>query len=233
FGVSYINEMREQTPTDGKVCGFGEVNGRPVGVVSYDFTVKGSSSSATNNKKMSHIKDIGAKRGFPTVFLSESTGIRMPDVMGEGMGNTNEAGRFLRRREAPWVSAVMGFAFGSAAWHACASDFTVMRKGSVMAVASPRMVTKALKRTITGEELGGWRVHAEATDMLKTFLSYLPSHANESPPVVPVPPESGQDVQSVLSLLPESPYQVYDVRKVVELFVDFGSFFELKARFGR
>ncbi len=247
FGVSYIREMRDQTPADGKVCGFGEVSGRPVGVVSYDFTVKGSSSSSTNNRKMTHIKDIGAKRGFPVVFLSESTGIRMPDVMGEGMGNTNEAGRFLRRREAPWISAVMGFAFGSAAWHACASDFTVMRKGSVMAVASPRMVSKALKRTVTGEDLGGWRVHAESTgfadavadtdeeaiDLVKKFLSYMPSHNNESPPVAPVPPKSGKDVQSILDLVPESPYQVYDVRKVIELFADAGSLFELKARFGR
>ncbi len=247
FGVSYIKEMRDKTPADGKVCGFGEVDGRPVGVVSYDFTVKGSSSSATNNRKMSHIKEIGAKRGFPVVFLSESTGIRMPDAMGEGMGNTNEAGRFLRRREAPWVSAIMGFAFGSAAWHACASDFMVMRKGSVMAVASPRMVSKALKRTVTGEELGGWRVHAESTgfadavaetdaeaiDAVKKFLSYLPSHCNEPPPVVPVPPESGAGAQSILDLIPESLYQVYDVRKVVEAFVDAGSLFELKARFGR
>lgn len=247
FGVSYIKELRGETPTDGKVCGFGEVDGRPIGVVSYDFTVKGSSSSVTNNRKMSHIKDIGAKRGFPIVFLSESTGIRMPDAMGEGMGNTNEAGRFLRRREAPWISAVMGFAFGSAAWHSCASDFMVMRKGSVMAVASPRMVSKALKRKVSGEELGGWRVHAESTgfadavaetdeeaiDIVKKFLSYLPSHCNEPPPVVPVPAASGNDMDTILSLIPESPYQVYDVRKVIQLFVDAGSFFELKARYGR
>ena len=247
FGVSYIKEMRDETPGDGKVCGFGEVDGRPVGVVSYDFTVKGSSSSATNNKKMSHIKDIGAKRGFPVVFLSESTGIRMPDAMGEGMGNTNEAGRFLRHRKAPWVSAVMGFAFGSAAWHACASDFMVMRKGSVMAVASPRMVSKALKRTVTGEDLGGWRVHAEETgfadavaesdaeaiDSVKKFLSYLPSHHNEPPPVAPVPPGSSENASKILELIPESLYQVYDVRKIIQAVADNDSFFELKARYAR
>lgn len=45
FGVSYIPEMREATPCDGKVTGFGKVEGRRVGVVGYDFTVKGSSSS--------------------------------------------------------------------------------------------------------------------------------------------------------------------------------------------
>ena len=86
FGVSYIKEMRDETPADGKVCGFGEVDGRPAGVVSYDFTVKGSSSSATNNKKMFHIKDIGAKRGFPVVFLSEFDGDPHARCHGRGYG---------------------------------------------------------------------------------------------------------------------------------------------------
>ena len=63
FGVSYIPEMRESTPSDGKVTGFGKVGGRRVGVVGYDFTVKASSSSYTNNRKMAHIKDTGGRRG--------------------------------------------------------------------------------------------------------------------------------------------------------------------------
>jgi acetyl-CoA carboxylase carboxyltransferase component len=140
FGVSFIPEMRDSTPCDGKVTGFGKVDGRRVGVVGYDFTVKGSSSSYTNNRKMAHIKDTGSRRGFPVVFLGESTGVRMPDIMGEGMGMNFEGPRFFRMREAPWVAAVLGNAFGSSAWHACCSDFCVMRKGSVMAVASPRVV---------------------------------------------------------------------------------------------
>lgn len=249
FGTSYLKDqaIRDATPADGKVCGFGKINGRRAGSVAYDFTVKGSSSSQTSNKKMAHIKDIGAKRGFPVVFLSESTGVRMPDVMGEGMGFTNEGPRFLRTREAPWVSACMGYAFGSAAWHACCSDFNVMRKGSVMAVASPRMVTKALKREVTGEELGGWRVHAEHTgfadavadtdedaiDIVKKFLSYLPGNRNEAPPVVDVPEGSGDASGTILDLMPESLYKVYDVRNIIKAVVDIDSFFEIKARFGK
>ena len=161
FGVSYIPEMRESTPADGKVTGFGKLDGRRVGVVGYDFTVKGSSSSYTNNRKMSHVKDTGGRRGFPIVFLGESTGVRMPDIMGEGMGMNFEGNRFLRTREAPWAAAILGNAFGSAAWHACCSDFCVMRKGAVMAVASPRVVSMALGREVSPEELGGWQILAE------------------------------------------------------------------------
>lgn len=247
FGTSYLPDMKDQTPRDGKICGFGKIDGRKVGVVAYDFTVKGSSSSYTNNKKMSHIKETGTKRGIPVVFLGESTGVRMPDIMGEGMGFTAEGPRFLRLRKAPWVSAQLGMCFGSSAWHAVCSDFNVMRKGSVMAVASPRMVSKAVGHEVTGEDLGGWRVHAnqtgfadavadtdeEAIDIVKQFLSYLPSHQNEAPPVAPVPKGSGDACKDILDMMPESLAQTYDVRNIIKAVADTDSFFEIKARFGR
>lgn len=247
FGVSYLPEMRDATPCDGKVTGFGKIDGRRVGVVGYDFTVKGSSSSYTNNRKMAHIKETGGKRGFPVVFLGESTGVRMPDIMGEGMGMNFEGPRFLRTREAPWVTAILGNAFGSSAWHACCSDFCVMRKGSVMAVASPRVVSMALGREVTPEELGGWQVLAEhsgfadfvvatdeqAIDAIKRFLSYLPTNNRLPPPVAPVPEGSDEAAAKMLEVIPESASQVYDVRKVIGCFVDRGSFFELKERYGR
>ncbi len=247
FGVSYIPGMRESTPCDGKVTGFGRIDGRRVGVVGYDFTVKGSSSSYTNNRKMAHIKDTGGKRGFPMVFLDESTGVRMPDIMGEGMGMNFEGNRFLRTRDAPWAAAILGNAFGSAAWHACCSDFCVMRKGSVMAVASPRVVSMALGREVSPEELGGWQVLAEhsgfadlvvdndqqALDAIKRFLGYLPTNNREASPVAAVPEGSDEAVKNVLDLIPDSPAQVYDVRRIIKAVVDKDSFFEIKERFGR
>jgi acetyl-CoA carboxylase carboxyltransferase component len=171
----------------------------------------------------------------------------MPDIMGEGMGMNFEGPRFLRTREAPWVAAVLGNAFGSAAWHACCSDFCVMRKGSVMAVASPRVVSMSLGREVTPEELGGWQVLAEhsgfadavvdsdeqAIDTIKRFLSYLPTNNRQAPPAAPVPEGSGEAVKSILDLIPESASQVYDVRKVIRAFVDLDSFFEVKERYGR
>ncbi len=247
FGVSYIPEMRESTPCDGKITGFGRLEGRRVGVVSYDFTVKGSSSSYTNNRKMSHVKEIGSRRGFPVVFLGESTGVRMPDIMGEGMGMNVEGNRFLRTREAPWAAAVLGNAFGSAAWHACCSDFCVMRKGAVMAVASPRVVSMSLGREVSPEELGGWQMLAEhsgfadlvvdtdrqALAAIKRFLGYLPTNNGQPPPLVPAPAGSDDPVRDILDLIPESPTQVYDVREVIQAFADRDSFFEIKERFGR
>lgn len=246
FGTSNRPEDRDSTPADGKVCGFGDIAGRRAGVVAYDFTVKGASSSATSNKKMQHIKDVGRERGFPVIYLCESTGVRMPDIMGGvGMGGMSDKTRFLRNRESPWASAVFGYAFGSAAWHAVAADFAVMRKGSCMAVSSPGLVSMATGQDVDKEELGGWKLHSqvtgfadavadtdeEAVELIKQFLSYMPSHNEELPPVANGFNHSGN--HELLDTVPENPSRVYDVRKVIEAVADTKSVLELKPRYAR
>lgn len=248
FGTSNRPEDSASTPADGKVCGFGSVSGRSAGVVAYDFTVKGASSSATSNKKMQHVKDTGRERGMPVVYFCESTGVRMPDIMGGvGMGGMSDKTRFLRRRESPWVSAVFGYAFGSAAWHAVAADFSVMRKDSVMAVSSPGLVAMATGQQVDKEVLGGWKLHSEVTgfadavaetdeeaiSMVQRFLSYLPSHNMAAPPVIAVPEGSGQRAHALADIVPESPSQVYDIRKVINVIADEASVMEMKPKYAR
>ena len=60
--------MRDRSAADGKIAGFGRIDGRPVAVISNDYTVLGASSSAINGKKMKHMKEVAAKRGMPVIF---------------------------------------------------------------------------------------------------------------------------------------------------------------------
>ena len=247
FATAQDPAMRDQTPGDGKVTGFGKVQGRWVAVDAYDFTVKGSSSGSVGEKKVGHLKEVATSRGFPMVFLGESTGARMPDIMGaEGMATLGGPTRFLRKREIPWVSAILGPAFGSAAWHACAADFNVMRRGAIMAVSSPGLISMATRAQVDPEQLGGWRLHAEITGftdavvdtdaeaiaLIQRFLSYLPSHHNEAPPMAPVPPGSDAGGSTLWDIIPQERTRVYDVHKVIDAIVDRDSVFELKARYG-
>jgi len=58
-----------KTPRDGKVVGFAKIDGRDVGVVINDFTVAGASTSATNSKKMGHVRRACADKGMPFVHV--------------------------------------------------------------------------------------------------------------------------------------------------------------------
>lgn len=251
FGESATRpEDRGKTPTDGKIAGFGRVDGREIGLVANDFTVKGASSSATNGRKMGHIKRVATQRGLPLVFLGESSGARMPDHMGSGgMGSLlgQDGSQYLRSRETPWASATLGHSYGSSSWYAVLSDFSVIRKGAVLAVSSPLLASMAIGEDVDPEALGGWRLHAEVTGFadrvadsdehaiteIKRFLSYLPSHNAEPPPVVAVPAGSGAGMPDILDHLPVSRTKVYDVRNVIRTVVDSDSLFELKPRFGK
>jgi len=241
---------RDKSPGDGKVTGFGKVNGRETAVLANDFTVMGASSGSTNGRKVAHMKRVATQRGLPMVFLGESSGARMPDHMGSrGMGTLlgNDGTQYIRMRETPWASATLGLSYGSSSWYAVLSEFNVMRKGAVLAVSSPLLASLAIKEDVDPQEMGGWRVHAEVTgfadqvvdtdeaaiDAIKAFLSYMPSHHREAPPVAAVPAGSGEGMRDILSLLPESRTKVYDVRNLVRTIVDKDSFFELKARFGK
>ena len=250
FTTSANPADREKSPSDGKIAGFGKIAGREAAVVSNDFTVMGASSGATNGRKIAHMRRIAAERGLPLVFLGESSGARMPDHMGSrGMGTLlgNDGTQYRRLRETPWVSATLGMSYGSSSWYAVLADFSVMRKGAVLAVSSSLLASLAIREEVDPQKLGGWELHSEVTgfadmvvdtdeealDAIKRFLDYLPSHHNEAPPVRAVPAGSGADMARVLDHLPLSRTQVYDVRKIVRAVVDKDSFFELKPRFGK
>ena len=240
--------MEERSPCDGKIVGFGKIDGRAVSVVSLDLTVLGASSANSNAKKMAYIKRISCSRGLPVVFLSEAGGARMPDYMGaRGMvAMAQDPTQYQRLRESPWVSCLLGPCYGSPTWYANMSDFVVMRKGAVMAVSSPKVTSLATGEETSGEEMGGWRVHAqmtglvdmvvesdqEAMNMVKKFLSYLPSNAALPPPTAPIPEGSGENMHKILTYLPEDPKRAYDIRRIIRCIVDGGVIFEIKKDFG-
>src|SRR5258706_15525958 len=174
FGASGVYpEQEAETQTDGKLAGFARIDGRDVAIVVNDFTVKGASTSATNGKKVGHMKRTATERGMPLVVIGESTGARLPDAMGSrGMGLLlgNDITQFRRTRETPLAAAVVGPSFGSSAWLAGLADFTVMKKGSTMAVSSPRLIENGLGAKVDLEELGGWRMHDEITGLIDQIV---------------------------------------------------------------
>jgi methylmalonyl-CoA decarboxylase subunit alpha len=248
FAVSERAEDRERSPGDGVVAGYGRIDGRPVAVLAYDFTTLGASSAPIASQKFQHLRQATQRHGMPMVILAEAGGARIPDVMGaRGIARTRSHQIYERRRQTPWVTAILGPSYGSPTWKAAMSDFVVMRKGAVMAVSSARVTEIAISEAVDPEELGGWRMRTEVTgevdracdsdeealEGVRRFLGYLPGHAMAPPPRAAVPPGSGEKMAQILGIVPQARSRVYDVRKVIDCIVDEGSFFPVKERFAK
>jgi len=258
FEVGMLNHsdepgMEDITPSDSKVAGYGSVDGRRVVVLANDFTVLASTSSRVAMNKERELKMMAAQRGHPVIYLSESGGARMPDIMGSrglasyGGGGTHTFLQSMTRiRKTPFVTAVLGECYGMATWMACVADFVVQVKGSAMGVSGPRVLELALREYVTDEELGGWQVHSEITGMadsvaenedecfgiIRRYLSYMPSHCDELPPSAPVPDGSGSGMPDILNLLPQKRNMAYDMHKILNCIVDTNSLFPVKPAFG-
>lgn len=250
FAHSDQPSMAHRSPCDGKICGFGKIDGRPVVTMSCDLTVLGASSAGVNGKKMGYCKRMSCERGLPFVFMGEAGGARMPDIMGaRGMVTQlgNDGAQYQRLREAPWVACMLGPCYGSPTWYTMLSDFRIMRKGAVLAVSSPKVTSLATGEATDPEEMGGWQLHSEVTGladavcetdeecltMVRKFLSFLPSNNQQVPPTAPVPAGSGSNMEQILDLLPENPRAIYDMRQILHCIVDGEELFEVKENFAR
>ena len=249
FTHSILLDQAPQTPTDGKIIGTGLVNGRSAGTVANDLTIKGASSSSVNSSKMDYMRALSVKTGLPLIFLGESTGARMPDSMGAFAmvhGGNNPA-QYMRLREAPWLTVLLGPCFGSSSFYSAMSDINVMLRSAMMGLVSPKVTELATGEKTPVEELCGSKLNAEVTGMVdavcdtdeecielaKRYFSYLPTHAQEPPPMAEVPAGSGADMKYIYDLVPEKRNRGYDMRLVLKTIFDINSFLELKADFGK
>lgn len=244
LNYSDVPEMEGQTPADGKIAGYGKINGRVVTVGADDNTVLAGSGGRVGGRKSRHLHTMAIEKGYPIINLGEGGGARIPDIMGSDGLSSMTIGRDsgLRMRRVPMVSTIMGECFGSPSWHAALSDFVVQRKGSCMAVAGPRVLEMSTGERVNLEELGGWRLHAEVTGqvdrvgeteeecftLVREFLSYLPSHAEELPPKVPGDAHADERQGNILGILPSEPSRTYDMTSIIETFVDHKTLFHIK-----
>ena len=146
----------------------------------------------------------------------------------------------------PTVNVLLGSVVGIGAAKAVLGHFSVMvRDISQLFVAGPPVVSHAMGYDITKEDLGGWQVHcrngsvdnlaeteAEAMAMTKRFLSYLPSSVHEAPPVGASGDPPDRRDEELLTIVPRKRTTTFDVRRVIELLVDRGSWFEIGALWG-
>jgi acetyl-CoA carboxylase carboxyltransferase component len=149
--------------------------------------------------------------------------------------------------QVPVVSAVLGSVAGQPAVHAGNCHFSIMTKNSETFVGGPPMVKQALGVDMTKQELGNYRVQAEAAGsihnvaedeqdavaQIKRFLSYLPSNVWQLPPRIEPSDDPNRRDPELMDFIPRDRRKTYDVRKLIRLVMDHDSSFEISALYGR
>ncbi len=237
-----------KNPGEGVVTGYGKVDGRKVFIYAQDFTVTGGSLGRIHAAKICKVLDQAMKVGAPVVGLNDSGGARIQ----EGVDALNGFGEiFFRNTIAsgviPQISVIMGPCAGGAVYSPALTDFIFMVKNtSQMFITGPQVIKAVTGEEVSMEVLGGAMTHNQTSGVahfaaeneddcmaaIKQLLSYLPSNNLEEPPTFDANAING-DADELLSIIPDSANLSYDVRKVINLVVDGGSFMEVQPYFAR
>ena len=237
------------------VEGFCRVEGRRVVLTGGDFTVRGGSGGGSSGGLGMELS--ASRRALewrvPYVRLLDAAGgsVRSFEEIGRTYlpdGNSFTAPDVKLLRAVPVVSAVLGSVAGLPAVNACMAHFNVMVKGtSQLFPGGPPVVKAALGYDVTKEELGGSEMHttvsgvidnlaeteAEALQMVRSFLGYLPSSVWEMAPRRVTGDDVGRRDERLLKIKSRDPRRAYDARQLIRAIVDTDSFFEIAPRYGR
>jgi len=247
-------ELSSLTPAN-FILGFGKIDNREIIIGGEDFTVKGGSPNAAGLRKSVYTEDLAVKHKFPLVRLHEGGGgsVAGPSKEKKGYGGDPvfSKSRFKSvadtLKEVPVVSAALGPVAGLPASRFVASHFRIMTKDTAqILVAGPAVVSRAFGKDFTKEELGGSDVHKKngVTDniakneedafyQIKKFLSFFPSNIYE----LSKRKESKDDIdrkeRKLEEIIPKDRKKTYEMRELIEMFVDDKDFFEISNFFGR
>jgi acetyl-CoA carboxylase carboxyltransferase component len=237
-------------PADGVVTGYGKVDGRTVAVAAYDFTVMAGSMGMTGELKVSRLRELALTKRMPFIWLLDSAGARIQEAVGSLFAGSGHLFReeVVASGVIPQIAALMGPCAAGTAYIPGLADFVPMVKGrGSMALAGPYLVKAVTGEDVSQEELGGSRVHCRKSGVadlevasdedciqaIKDYLSFMPSHCEEAPPVrAPTDPVERAD-EELLEILPESNRKPYDMYEVIRHIVDDGAWFDIKPQFAK
>ena len=244
----------DKPAADAVICGWGEVEGRPVCAAAYDFTVKGGSIGYTGETKVTRLRELALRCRMPMVWFIDSGGARIdpsshPDVVSLFSGS----GHLFREQVimsgvVPLVAAMVGPGAAGTAYIPGLADFVPMLKNiGSMALGGPPLVKAVTGQEISEQDLGGSQVHTRTSgvgDMevaddaacisaIKSYLSYFPSHCRDKPPIKFCEDPILRRDEALLDLLPKNPRQGFDMYNLIASLADFGQYFDLKPKWAK
>jgi acetyl-CoA carboxylase carboxyltransferase component len=195
--------------------------------------------------KAARVRELALRYRKPLVWLLDSAGARIQEAAGSTFAGTG----FLFKDQVvmsgviPQVAAMLGPCAAGTAYIPGLADFVPMvKETSSMSLGGARLVKAATGEDVTDHDMGGSQVHCyesgvgdnevaddrECIEMVRRFLSYLPSGNTEAAPFVESTDPADRLVEGLDKIVPVSPRAAYDVRRVIKAVFDKDSWFEIK-----
>ena len=236
-----LDELQRQTPADGLVTGTGTVDGEPVAVMAYDYTVLAGTQGVFNHRKSDRLLELAQRQRLPLVLFAEGGGGRPGDVDWLGVAGLDFStfGRLAALSgQVPLVGIVAGRCFaGNAALLGCC-DLVIAAEGASLGMGGPAMIEGGGLGRVDADAVGPLDVmapngvvdlrvadEAAAVAAAKHYLSLV-----RRPRAAPA--AAGGDAVSLRQALPDNRNALYDPRRIVQTVMDEGSVLELRRAFG-
>lgn len=238
---------KKKRPGDGVVTGYGKIHGRVAFASSQDFTIGGGSLGEAHAMKICRTMDMAMDMKAPFISINDSGGARIEEGIDSLSGY---ADIFYRNTIAsgviPQISVILGPCAGGACYSPAITDYIFMtEKNSQMYITGPAVVKSVTGEVISSSDLGGAAVHSSTSGVahfvypddlsclngVRQLLGYLPQN-NEAKPMT-VKGDTKDNCVTLPDIVPVDSKRPYDVRNVINAFVDENSFFEVQADFAR
>jgi methylmalonyl-CoA carboxyltransferase large subunit len=241
--AQYFGMADAAMPADGVITGEGAVGGRPVHVVSQDFTVAGGSAGEVHSDKVAAMMRSSLLTGTPFVFINDSGGARVQEGIDSLAGYARVFyGNVLLSGVVPQISIIAGPCAGGAAYSPALTDFVIQTRRATMFITGPNVIAQVTGEQVTADRLGGADTHMalsgvshfvvdddqQAILVAQKLLSFLPQNNTEDAPIVEPDPLIEPD-PDLPGLVPVDGKKGYDVREVIARLVDWGDFLEVQA----
>jgi acetyl-CoA carboxylase carboxyltransferase component len=236
-----VEDLQRHTPADGLITGTGHINGAPVAVMAYDYTVLAGTQGMFNHQKSDRLLELALRQRLPVVLLAEGGGGRPGDVDADviaGLHCTTFARFASLSGQVPVVGVVAGRCFaGNAALLGCC-DVIIASEGSSIGMGGPAMIEGGGLGKVEADAVGPVAVLAPAgvvdvrvpddiaaIDAARRYLAYFQGPGDTQA-------NAGGDVKWLRVAMPQNRNTVYEPLHIIETLADAGTVMVLRAEFG-
>ena len=239
-------------PAGGVVVVIGYVNNKMCIVVANDPTVKAGAWFPITGKKNLRAQEIAMENKLPIIYLVDSAGVFLP-LQDEIFPDKEHFGRIFRNNAKmsamgiTQIAAVMGSCVAGGAYLPIMSDESlIVDKTGTIFLAGSYLVKAAVGEIIDNETLGGATTHCEISGVtdyhspdektcLKTIRDIVDKiAANEKQNFNKI--ESKEPIfnmEDFYGVFPALRSTNYDVKEILNFFIDNGEFTEYKKTYGK